>query len=531
MNKPVSKKKLSLEFSLLTSCLIIVIVLSIFFYIHISLEKLSADVQSHMKDLNASVATATFGFLSDDIDHKNYAGINLKTKNMLTNKLISYIVVENSKTNRVEYSNISALIGKSFKRIVESKAYKEKQGTTYFIQGQRGIYVIYLGFNSQPILKSYIDTLINNLIVLVGLFVLIGLISSYLMSKIVIKPINILIKSVSKLAKGDLTERLHDSQYEEINKLVESYNSMANALQKLYSSLESEVEERTEQLKDAYKDLQNAQAMMVHSEKMKSLGEMVAGITHEINNPINFIYGNLTHLKKYSGDLIDVIDKYGEYDWELSSAHKNEVMAMKKEMDYTFLKEDLPELIKSCQEGADRAKNIILDLKNFSRMEEAVLSNVDLKKEINTTIGILQSKFKQRIKIHKRFEDNLPAVEAYGGQINQVFMNILDNASYAIKETGNVWIDVKKSGENVVISFKDDGCGMEEKTIKKIFDPFFTTKPIGHGTGLGMSISYKVIKKHGGDIKIQSKVGEGTIFTITLPIQMKEKDNNGKLDV
>ena len=184
------------------------------------------------------------------------------------------------------------------------------------------------------------------------------------------------------------------------------------------------------------------------------------------------------------------------------------------------MKEDLPSLIKSCQEGTERTKNIIADLKNFSRMEEMVLNSVDLEKEIDTTLNILHSKLKNRIEIHKEYEENLPRIDAYGGQLNQVFMNILDNAAFAIEKEGNIYIRIHQDEEkkNVIIEFEDDGSGMDEQTAQKIFDPFFTTKAPGQGTGLGMSISYKVIQRHNGEISVTSKEGQGTKFTIKLPI-------------
>ena len=181
----------------------------------------------------------------------------------------------------------------------------------------------------------------------------------------------------------------------------------------------------------------------------------------------------------------------------------------------------MPELIRSCQEGTERTKNIILDLKNFSRLEEAVINNVDLPKEIDTTLNILHNKFKNKITVHKEYQENMPHVEAYGGQLNQVFMNILDNAAFAIQEKGDVWIRLKSDGKNAIIEFEDNGCGMSEETRKKVFDPFFTTKEVGQGTGLGMAISYKVIKNHKGNIDLVSQEGKGSKFTITLPLKME----------
>jgi len=201
----------------------------------------------------------------------------------------------------------------------------------------------------------------------------------------------------------------------------------------------------------------------------------------------------------------------------LPEEDKEAINKLKEQVEYDFLKEDIPELIRSCKDGAERTKNIILDLKSFSRMEEMVINDIDIHKEIDTTLNILHNKYKNRITVKKEFSD-IPTVESYGGQLNQVFMNILDNAAYAIKDEGEVIIKTYQVDDKVVIEFIDNGCGIPKEHLDKICDPFFTTKPVGQGTGLGMSISYKVIKNHNGDIKIDSVEGEGTKVTVSLPI-------------
>lgn len=360
---------------------------------------------------------------------------------------------------------------------------------------------------------------------------LLSVFAAFSFAKSISKPLSDMREIVAKIAKGDLSGRLDYTKYYELNELVQSYNMMANALQRLYSTLEIQVQDRTKELKVAYAELQSTQAMMVHSEKMKSLGELVAGIMHEINNPINFIYGNMTHLSNYSNDLIQVIEEYTKYSESLKPEERETVQNLLKEIDYDFLKTDLPDLIKSCKEGADRAKNIIQDLKSFSRMEEAAISDVDIPHEIDTTLNILHNKIKNKAEIHKEYMENVPKIEAFGGQLNQVFMNILDNAVGAIKETGDVWIRINPDEmyKNLVIEIEDNGAGMDAETVNKVFNPFFTTKPVGQGTGLGLSITYKIIKNHQGDIKCESELGKGTKFIITLPISIDRENLNAGL--
>lgn len=362
----------------------------------------------------------------------------------------------------------------------------------------------------------------NSLQVIVLVFLLFGIIASYFLTKIIIIPLLELVKGSKELSEGNFEYRFKPSGYLEINKLIDTYNKMAENLQALYTDLENKVKERTKELEDANNELKNTQAMMVHSEKMRSLGELVAGITHEINNPINFIHGNMTHLQNYSKALIELINLYESIDVDLNEEKKKELKDFKEKIELDFIKEDLPMLIKSCKEGTERTKNIILDLKNFSRLDEIVVNSIDLPKEIDTTLNILHNKMKGKIEIVKEYADNIPLVEGYGGQLNQVFMNILDNASYAIKELGTIYIRLKKTEKNVIIEFEDTGCGMNKEQMEKIFDPFFTTKPVGSGTGLGMSISYKVIQKHNGTISVDSVEGKGTKFKIQIPIKMEQ---------
>ncbi len=383
-------------------------------------------------------------------------------------------------------------------------------------------YKFYIGIEQSDFITNCMIEYKNNIIQLTLIILILTLIISILLSMSISKPLSIMEKTISKIGEGDLSGRLEYTNYYELNQLVQSYNVMVNELQKMYSTLEVEVQDRTKELKNAYAELQNTQAMMVHSEKMKSLGELVAGIMHEINNPINFIYGNMTHLSNYSNDLIELIDDFTNNSKSLSEEERTAFEKKKEELDFEFLKTDMPDLIKSCKEGADRAKNIIQDLKSFSRMEEAAITDVDVIHEIETTLNILHNKLKNKTVIHKEYTEPIPKIEAFGGQLNQVFMNILDNAAGAIEKQGDIWIRVQldNSCQNLIIQIEDNGIGMDEETERKVFDPFFTTKPVGQGTGLGMSITHKIIKNHQGDIKVSSEKNKGTKFTITLPLKI-----------
>lgn len=414
-------------------------------------------------------------------------------------------------------------------KLIASALFNAQKTTTICVKKEYSdaTYYVYIVFQNN--VNNYTNKIINFGRFFLTFALIISIIIAYLLAKSISKPLSEMESTISKISKGDLSGRLEYTKYYEINKLVQAYNVMANTLQKLYSSLEMQVQDRTKELNNAIKELQSTQAMMVHSEKMKSLGELVAGIMHEINNPINFIYGNMIHLSNYSNDLIKIIDEYTNYNDSLKPEQKEDIEKLKEEIDYEFLKSDMPDLIKSCKEGADRAKNIIQDLKSFSRMEEVAITDVDVAHEIDITLNILHNKLKNKAVIHKEYMDNIPKIEAFGGQLNQVFMNILDNAAGAIKETGDIWIRINTDNNNMIIQIEDNGSGMDDETVRKVFNPFFTTKPVGQGTGLGMSISYKIIKNHQGDIKVESQLNVGTKFTITLPINMDRENMNAAI--
>lgn len=484
--------------------------------------ELSSDIISNVQIFNKDLYTGNFNAVQEDLN-KILAG----------SYVVKYVVVFDSNMKEV-YNSLPKDSQYIFRTPNNPGTFKLKFAPDLDTNNLRTIYIkkinyhIYLGMSQSDFLEVYMIQIQNFIKIFFSIILISSIIASFLLARSIAKPLGTMEETVSKIAKGDLSGRLDYTKYYEINQLVQSYNMMANALQRLYSTLEAQVQDRTKELKSAYAELQNTQAMMVHSEKMKSLGELVAGIMHEINNPINFIYGNMTHLSNYSKDLIEVIESYTKYDDNLTPEHLKEINELKETIDYEFLKSDMPDLIKSCKEGADRAKNIIQDLKSFSRMEEAAITDVDIPHEIDTTLNILHNKLKNKAEIHKEYMENVPKIEAFGGQLNQVFMNILDNASGAIAEKGDIWIRINKdnSGKNIIIEIEDNGAGMDEETARKVFNPFFTTKPVGQGTGLGLSITYKIIKNHQGDIKVESKQGVGTKFIIRLPINIDRENLN-----
>ncbi len=285
-----------------------------------------------------------------------------------------------------------------------------------------------------------------------------------------------------------------------------------------------ELNKRYEDLKSANKNLKAAQSQLLQSEKMASIGQLAAGVAHEINNPVGYINSNITTLEQYLHDLFKVIDAYEQLAINTQDnddlAH---VKAVKEEVELEYLKADILDLIGESQEGVLRVKQIVQDLKDFSHVDESEWQWADLQKGLDSTLNVAQNEIKYKAEVVKEYGD-IPQIECMASQINQVFMNLLVNAAHAIEERGTITVRTYQENEGVVVAISDTGKGMPEEVKARIFEPFYTTKEIGKGTGLGLSLSYGIIEKHGGRIDVDSVVGKGTTFTLWLPVQQVTKD-------
>lgn len=295
----------------------------------------------------------------------------------------------------------------------------------------------------------------------------------------------------------------------------------------------SQIEAKNVKLESTLKRLEDTQAQMLQSEKMASIGQLAAGVAHEINNPTGFVSSNLKTLKDYQDDISQLIEKYkgmmgeaknSEVVEKLPAEFKDTLQGVtdfENDIDIEFLMEDINDLIGDCREGTDRIKKIVMDLKDFAHPGEDKIQSIDINKGLNSTLNVVNNEVKYKATVYKEYGD-IPTIKGYPQQLNQVFMNIMVNAAQAIDKKGDIHLKTSLEDKVVVITISDTGCGISEENLSKIFDPFFTTKDVGKGTGLGMNIAYNIIQKHHGTIDVQSTAGEGTKFTIRIPSEIED---------
>ena len=369
------------------------------------------------------------------------------------------------------------------------------------------------------------------------------------LSQVIISPFHGDNKNLNGILLGGISES-KKGYYEEISEvLIPSFMVFTQQMSSLLQNFEAkrylnekvqrrtaevvkqkkEIEEKNDVLENQKEELQSmleslklTQSQLVQSEKMASLGQLVAGIAHEINNPVTFISAGVDSLGTNLEEVRQVLDVYHRITPDNTKEKLKEIEELKDRIDYKQAIREINGLIESIKNGTYRTTQIVNGLRTFSRLDEDVLKVADINEGLDSTLILLRNKYKNRIEIVKEYGD-IPQIECFPGQLNQVFMNILSNAIAAIEKNGKITINTSKSNGFIRINIKDTGCGIPENIKANIFDPFFTTKEVGEGTGLGLSISHGIIEKHKGNIQVLSENGKGSEFIIMLPVKQKTK--------
>jgi signal transduction histidine kinase len=400
-------------------------------------------------------------------------------------------------------------------------------GIVCYLRGNRGARMFVLGFTMYFIGALAISFLAMGIVrdnfvtvhgmelgsMFNGILLSLALIDNYRISKIdkerAQEEIITLREKAAEVLENKVKERTRE---------IQDKNEELKLQQEELKTINEALEDQKEELKITLDNLKQTQAQLVQSEKMASIGQLVAGIAHEINNPVTFISAGVESLNTNLDDIRQVLEAYHRITAANVQEKLKEIEKLKEKVEYAEALREINKLIESIKTGTERTTEIVKGLRTFSRLDEDVLKVASIHEGLDSTLILLRNKYKDRIEIQRKY-GSLPDIECYPGQLNQVFMNIISNAIDAIEGKGTITISTLKTNAKVQISIRDTGTGIPEKIRTRIFEPFFTTKDVGHGTGLGLSISHGIIEKHKGTIKVNSEVGNGSEFVISLPVK------------
>lgn len=369
-------------------------------------------------------------------------------------------------------------------------------------------FLIAMGASKNALAKS-LSRVMTMLFIALAVLIICLLVFSYFFTQQIIQPLTKLVDALQKMKTYSEPVSVETKSRTEIGLLTENFNEMSQTIYGYRSDLEAKIHD----LEKANSEVQSTQNQLIQTAKLAGLGQLVAGVAHELNNPIGFVYSNMQHLREYTDALLGLIQ-------DLSKKNEN-ADKLKQKYDFDFIARDLPKLITSCEEGARRTRDIVTGLRTFSRSSDKDQKKFSVTDCIDSTLDLLRGAVKnQKIQIEKKYDPFIPLIVGNPNQVSQVFMNVISNAFQAIQgPAGLVNIEVRYHQQENLISTKvsDSGTGIKPEDLDKIFDPFYTTKDVGQGTGLGLSISYGIVKSHGGEIKVQSELGRGTTFEIIFP--------------
>jgi|GEM_PF-5784746 len=475
--------------------------------------------------------------LRDTIGDKSLGGVNVDL--MDDDGLILFSNHDRANVLKQKFGNFETIqkaINSDKKEVINFTA-QENGEKRLFIAAQQQGYLDFKGNNWILVVSVKPNLLFKSVNDLLRTFFLIGLLLvvmlipfSIFFSRAISRPLLELTRIMDEVGKGDLNKSITIKSNDEIGELAVAFNKMIKNLEHVTASrdeLDREIGHRKlmeEELMKSYDDLKQAQTQLFQSEKLASIGQLAAGVAHEINNPVGFISNNMEILQEYVGNYTKILrivenvkGQVDSGDVRKAKAAVDELKKLEEEINLEFMMGDVNKLLEHSSRGLERIRKIVLDLRTFAREDHAdTMELVKIEEVIDSILSIVQSELKSKAELVKDYGDT-PLIKCNPQRLGQVFINLLVNATQAIKEKGKIIIKTYQQDQHVCIDISDTGKGILEENLKKIFDPFFTTKPVGQGTGLGLSVSYEIVKKHGGEIKVQSKQGEGTTFTVMLP--------------
>jgi signal transduction histidine kinase len=359
-------------------------------------------------------------------------------------------------------------------------------------------------------------------LLLAGSLLLAWLVSHVFLGKHVLDRLQLVSHSLRQSDFGDAPPMVTvqgDDEIGEMARAVEQFQKDRRLLAQRTTQLEvtnKELETEKVAQEELIRKLAEAHSQLLQSEKMASIGQLAAGVAHEINNPIGFVNSNLGTLQRYVTDLFKALSAYEQYEGEMTAETRTVLAELKRAIDIVYLREDVASLLSESMDGLQRVKRIVQDLKDFSHVDEAVMQLANLEQGLDSTLNVVWSELKYKVEVVKEYS-GIPKILCMPAQLNQVFMNLLMNAGQAIETHGSITIRTGQEGPNVWVEVEDTGKGIKPEHLSRIFDPFFTTKPVGSGTGLGLSLSYGIVQKHGGQIEVKSELGKGSVFRLVLP--------------